>query len=140
MSVPECGAGGLLEGGMSMNSTLGNGFSRAIVWLFSGVRVLAWFVLCGVCGLVRSAGPLVGLVVLEGRMGHGMRMSMFGALLGFEATSLLAAWSLCGVWWLGAWCFGVCPVSAGMVSWLVLLGLVCGVLLLGVRGCCLGTV
>lgn len=61
MSVPECGAGGLLEGGMSMNSTPGNGFSRAIVWLFSGVRVLAWFVLCGVCGLVRSAGPLVGV-------------------------------------------------------------------------------
>ena len=105
MSVPECGAGGLLEGGMSMNSTPGNGFSRAIVWLFSGVRVLAWFVLCGVCGLVRSAGPLVGLVVLEGRMGHVMRMSMFGALLGFEATSLLAGWSLCGVRWVGCLVF-----------------------------------
>jgi len=108
-----------------MNSTPGNGFSGAIVWLCSGVRVLAWFVLCGVCGLVRSAGPFLrGLVVLEGRMGRVMRMSMFGALLGFEATSLLAVLLLVG--W-GGWVLGVsvfvlclparCP--GGWSLWLV---------------------
>jgi len=105
--------------------------------------VLAWFVLCGVCGLVRSAGPLVGLVVLEGRMGRVMRMSMFGALLGFEATSLLAALSLlwCGVgigWVLGVSVFVLCLPARCPGGWSLGAG-VWGVVV-GVRGCCLGTV
>ena len=41
---------------------------------------------------------------------------MFGALLGFEATSLLTVTALVWVVVVGAWCFGVCPVSAARWS------------------------
>ncbi len=41
-----------------------------MVVVFSGVRVLAWFVLCGVCGLVRSAGSFGGWWCWKGA--HGM--------------------------------------------------------------------
>ena len=86
---------------------------------------------------------LWGLVVLEGRAWCVMRMGMFGALLGFEATSLLAVLLLVG--W-GGWVLGVsvfvlcllqgCPVGLMLAfGWCWFWGVVAGV-----RGCCLGTV
>lgn len=110
----------------------------AMVVVFSGVRVLAWFVLCGVCGLVRSAGSLWGLVVLEGRAWYVMRMGMFGALLGFEATSLLAVLLLVG--W-GGWVLGVSVFVLCLLHGVLVAGLLAGWgCCVGVRGCCLGTV
>ena len=109
----ECCLGGLLKGGMSMNLTPGKHvlLLDRVVWLVVGCGVLAWLLLCWLWCLVRRP-----LGLLERIMAGMGTTDMFGALLGFEATSLLTGTAL---WWVvvvGAWCFGVCPVSAARWS------------------------
>ena len=64
--------------------------------------------------VVFSTQTLWGL--LERIMAGVVMTFMFGALLGFEATSLLTVTALVWVVVVGAWCFGVCPVSAARWS------------------------
>jgi hypothetical protein len=82
---------------------------------------------CVVGGGVWGVGMVVVVLVvvfstqtfwglLERIMAGVVMMYMFGALLGFEATSLLTGIVLLWVVVVGAWCFGVCPVSAARWS------------------------
>ena len=142
----ECCPGGLLMGGISMDSVLESVHALPAPCVGVGgvcgvLAVAAW------CWASASTRNRDGFRLVLGVWESGAWWCVVGGLACCwvlrQQASLPGEWSLRvlplgrgrgGACWLrGSWCFGVCPVFAVVVSWFWGAGA-------GVRGCCLGTV